>query len=110
MTNAEYGKIISANLKRLAYHSQKTQVEIANELGVNKATLGAWMNGNRIPKIEKVDMLAEYFGVTRNEIMEPYGLVPVERVSAFEHNLIRAYRAASPDRKDSVKLLLGLKE
>lgn len=110
MTNEEYGKIVSKNLKRLAYYAQKTQVEIARDLGINKATLGAWMNGTRIPKMDKVDMLADYFGVTRNEIMEPYGMVPIVRTTGFEQNLIRAYRAASEERKESVKLLLGLKE
>ena len=110
MTNEEYGRIIAKNLKRLAYHSGKTQVEIAKEIGINKATLGSWMNGTRIPKMEKVDMLAEYFGVTRNEIMMPNGMVPIETTSAFEMNIIRAYRAATPDRKEAVLLLLGLKE
>ena len=110
MTNEEYGKIISKNLKRLAYNSGKMQVEIAKELGINKATLGAWLNGTRIPKMDKIDMLADYFGVTRNEIMLPYGMVPIESFTAFERNIILAYRNASPERKDSVLLLLGLKE
>lgn len=110
MTNEEYGKIIAKNLKRLAYYTGKSQVEIAKELGINKATLGAWMNGTRIPKMEKIDMLSEYFNVTRNEIMMPNGMVPLESFTAFERNIILAYRDASPERKESVLLLLGLKE
>ena len=110
MTNEEYGKVVAKNLKRLAYNSGKQQKEIANELGIPQSTLNTWMNGYRIPKIESVDMLAEYFGVTRNEIMLPYGMVPLETISAFERNIILAYRDATPDRKDSVLLLLGLKE
>ena len=110
MTNEDYSKTVAKNLKRLAYYSGKTQVEIAKELGVNKATLGSWMNGTRTPKIENVDMLADYFGVTRNEIMMPYGMVPIESFTAFERNIILAYRDATPDRRESVLLLLGLKE
>jgi transcriptional regulator with XRE-family HTH domain len=110
MTNEEYGKIVAKNLKRLAYQTGKTQVEIAKELGINNATLSAWMNGTRIPKMDKIDMLANYFNVTRNEIMMPYGMVPLESFTAFERNIIMAYRNASQERKDSVLLLLGLKE
>lgn len=79
MTNEEYGRVVAKNLKRLAYQTGKSQVEISKELGINNATLSAWMNGTRIPKIEKIDMLADYFNVTRNEIMMPYGLVPFEQ-------------------------------
>jgi len=110
MTNEDYSRTVAKNLKRLAYYSGKTQVEIAKELGINKATLGSWMNGTRTPKIENVDMLADYFGVTRNEIMMPNGMVPLESFTAFERNIILAYRNASPERRDSVLLLLGLKE
>lgn len=110
MTNKEYGKVVAKNLKRLAFNSGKQQIEIAKELGLPKTTLNTWMNGYRVPKIESIDMLAEYFGVTRNEIMMPYGMVPVDTISAFERNIILAYRNATPDRKESVLLLLGLKE
>lgn len=110
MTNEEYGKIIAKNLKRLAYYTEKSQVEIAKELGVSKATLGAWMNGTRIPKMDKIDLLADYFNVTRNEIMMPNGMVPLEKFTSFERNLILAYRAASEDNKRMVKFALGLVE
>lgn len=110
MTNEEYGKIVAKNLKRLAYNSGKTQKQIAKELNIATTTLNTWMNGYRVPKMESIDMLAEYFGVTRNEIMLPYGMVPLDTLSAFERNIILAYRNATPDRKESVLLLLGLKE
>lgn len=106
----EYARIVAINLKRLAYNSGKSQKEIAKELGVNQSTLACWMNGIRTPKMPKIDMLAEYFGVTRNEIMMPYGMVPLGNFTAFEKNIILAYRNASQERKDSVLLLLGLKE
>ena len=48
MTNEEYGRVVAKNLKRLAYQTGKSQVEISKELGINNATLSAWMNGTRI--------------------------------------------------------------
>lgn len=34
MTSTEYGKILSKNLKRIAYENQKTQADIARDLGL----------------------------------------------------------------------------
>ena len=68
----DFGKIISKNLKRLAFERQKAQVDIARDLNLNKATLSSWMNGTRIPKLSSIDMLCDYFGCTRSDIMEDH--------------------------------------
>lgn len=72
MTEKEYAKIVAQNLRRIAYEYNKTQVEIARDLGLNKATISAWMNGTRTPKMPKIDMLCAYFGVKRSDLMEPH--------------------------------------
>jgi repressor LexA len=110
MTEQEYGKIIAKNLKRLAYEHNKTQTDIANDLGISKTTLSSWMSGYRTPKMSNIDRLSKYFHITRQELTEPHGIVPVEQMSAFERNIILAYRNASTDRKEAVLLLLGMKE
>lgn len=110
MTEKEYGRIIAKNLKRLAYEKGKTQADIARDLEISKTTLSSWMSGYRVPRMSKIDMLCQYFGVTRSELTEPMGMVPIDTLTAFERNIILAYRNATSDRKDSVLLLLGLKE
>lgn len=72
MTTEEYAKLVSKNLKRLAYESDKSPAEIAKALGINKSTLSSWMNGHRIPKMDKIDILCNYFGCDREDIMEEY--------------------------------------
>lgn len=72
MTNEEYAKIISKNLVRLIYESGKTQKEIAQDLGVSTSALSSWVNGERIPKMSKIDMMCNYFGCKRTDIMEEH--------------------------------------
>lgn len=72
MTNEEYGRIISKNLKRIAYDHGKTQTEIAKDLGIKRVTISSWMNGTRIPKMDKIDILCNYFNVPRSAIMEEH--------------------------------------
>ena len=54
MKNEEYAKIVSKNLKRLAFVADKTQADISRELKIPKASISAWMNGTRVPKIETI--------------------------------------------------------
>lgn len=72
MSEQDYGRIIGANLKRLAWERRKTQADISRDLGISKATVSSWMNGTRIPRMDKIDMLCDYFSVKRSEIMEPH--------------------------------------
>lgn len=70
MGTQEYGKIIGKNLRRIASDCGKTQAEIARDLHLNKATVSSWMNGTRVPRMDKVDLLAHYFNCKRTDIME----------------------------------------
>ncbi|MGN8818592.1 helix-turn-helix transcriptional regulator [Oribacterium sp. HCP28S3_H8] len=70
MSDLEYGKIISKNLKRIFYEHQKTQADVAKDLHISKATISSWVNGTRVPRMDKIDLLCHYFNVTRQDIME----------------------------------------
>ena len=72
MTSSEYGKIISKNLKRIAYDHQKSQADIARDLGLKQATVSSWMNGTRVPRMDKIDLLCHYFNCSRVDIMEEH--------------------------------------
>lgn len=72
MSSSEYGKIISKNLKRIAYDHQKSQADIARDLGLKQATVSSWMNGTRVPRMDKIDLLCHYFNCSRVDIMEEH--------------------------------------
>lgn len=70
MSEKEYAKIIARNLRNIAFNAGKTQADISRDLQINKATVSSWMNGTRIPRMDKIDLLCHYFNVTRSAIME----------------------------------------
>ena len=92
MTNEEYGRIIAKNLKRISYEHHKSQMEIAKDLGLKQSTVSSWMNGTRVPRMPKIDMLCSYFNCSREEIMEEEPTRLTERVSVDERELLRLYR------------------
>lgn len=65
-----YKKIFSKNLNHYMEINQKTQTDIINDLGFNKSAVSTWCNGTRLPRMDKVEALAKYFGINRSDLIE----------------------------------------
>lgn len=44
--------------------TNKTAYQVSKDTGISTATLSSWKNGNYIPKVDKLKILADYFGVS----------------------------------------------
>ena len=62
--------IFGENLRRCVARSGKTQREIADFIGVTSSTFNEWVKGKKYPRIEKIEMLAQFFGITKAELIE----------------------------------------
>lgn len=71
--NQEFAKIFSQNLRAIMYNREITQAQMSSELKIAKTTISGWMNGKRVPKMDKIDMLCTYLNCTRTDLMEPPG-------------------------------------
>lgn len=65
-------EIFSANLKRYVKLSGKMHKDVAKAVGVCKGTFCDWMNGRSYPRMDKVQKLADYFGITKSDLVEKY--------------------------------------
>ncbi len=78
-------------------------------LGLSTAHPTNWKNGVE-PSIRTLKRIADYFGISVEKLLEDEEII----VSASNHlsdeelQLLEAYRSATPERKESVKLLLGI--
>jgi len=70
MNEEYYKKIFSKNLKHYMEINGKTQIDIINDLGVNKSAISTWCNGTRLPRMDKVQILADYFGINKSDLIE----------------------------------------
>ncbi|MCM0583327.1 helix-turn-helix transcriptional regulator [Weissella diestrammenae] len=65
------GKIIMGqNIKRLLKENNMTAVKLAGVVGVSTATISDWSNGKTYPRIEKLELMANFFGVTKSDLVE----------------------------------------
>mgnify|MGYP002515674152 CR=1 FL=1 len=58
------------NLTRYIEASGKTQKDIADYVGVSAPTMSDWANGKIFPRIDKIEMLANYFGCLKSDLIE----------------------------------------
>ena len=62
--------IFSKNLNSYIECSGKTQLEIAKSIGVSPQTFNTWCKGIAIPRMGKVQALADYFHINKSDLIE----------------------------------------
>lgn len=62
--------VFSCNLRRYMALHGKTRREICEALGFSYYTFSDWANGKKYPRMDKVEMLANYFGIQKSDLIE----------------------------------------
>lgn len=70
MSEDQFKRIFSKNLRYYMSVNNKEQIDLINDLGFNKSAVSTWCNGTRLPRMDKVDALAKYFGISRSDLIE----------------------------------------
>ena len=96
-------QIFSANL--LYYLAQKDvmQKDLAKHIGVSQATITDWIKMRTYPRMDKLQMTAEYFGVKMTDLVEPRNKVSAttnKTVSDKEQLVLDLFHKIPDDRKE----------
>lgn len=62
--------IMSRNLRRLMRERDVTPKEMSAKLDIPYTTLLSWMKADNYPRIDKIEAMAEYFGVMKSDLIE----------------------------------------
>lgn len=66
-------EIMAKNLIRYVTRSGKTQKELASIVGVAPSTFNDWLRAKKYPRIDKIEILADYFGILKSDLIEEKG-------------------------------------
>jgi transcriptional regulator with XRE-family HTH domain len=58
------------NLKSLRLIRGKTQEQLADDLIINRATIGSYEEGRATPKLDTLIAMASYFNITVDELIK----------------------------------------
>lgn len=103
MTSIGNKSVISKNLTYYVERSGKTQKELSEIVGVATSTFNDWMKGKKYPRIDKIEILANYFGILKSDLIEDRdkNSSPDElQLSEGEKKWLELYHQLSKDTKE----------
>lgn len=70
MSNLGNKEVMAKNLHYYLSKSGKTQKELSEIVGVSTSTFNDWMKAKKYPRIDKIEMLANYFKILKSDLIE----------------------------------------
>ena len=70
MTDIGNKAIMAENLRYYIQLSKKTQKEICKDLNFKEMTFSDWVNAKTYPRIDKIEKMAQYFGIEKSDLIE----------------------------------------
>lgn len=63
-------KIFAKNLNKYMSENNKKPKDLCLLLNVGKSTVSSWCNAEKIPRMDKIEILAKYFGILKSDLIE----------------------------------------
>ena len=107
----ENREIMARNIKYYLNIKEVSAAEICEALNIKPNTFSYWVNGKSYPRIDKIELMAQYFGISKSDLVEDHRAKKsvIYALTKEETELVKAYRKASPDTQMAVKAVLGVK-
>ena len=88
MGNVGNKETMAKNLLYYVERSGKTQSEIAESVGVARSTFSEWIKGNKYPRIDKIELLANFFGILKSDLIEEKKIGDVPEEAEFHARIL----------------------
>lgn len=62
--------ILAKNLRHYIERSGKDRRELADIWGFPYSTVSEWISGKKYPRIDRIEIMANYFGITKSDLIE----------------------------------------
>ena len=65
-------EIMARNIQYYMDKYEKTRHDMCEALGVKYTTFTDWVKGNSYPRIDKIELMANYFGISKADLVEEH--------------------------------------
>lgn len=63
-------EVFAKNLRYYMESRGKSQKELAEIVGVSAPTMNEWLKAKKYPRIDKIEILSNYFGILKSDLIE----------------------------------------
>lgn len=111
MSNLGNKDIMSKNLKYYIEKSGKDRRELSEIWGFPYSTVSEWINGRKYPRIDRIEIMAEYFGILKSDLIEDKQKQPTnDELSIRKREFMRKVAKMSDDQLARLEQILDLVE
>lgn len=100
--------VFAANLRRLMLSRGKDRIQVCEDLGIKYTTFANWYNGIKYPRIDKIEMLANYFGVAKSALIEREEKAPAPERDEREREIMEIFEKLPDKEKEKFVQLARL--
>lgn len=101
-------EIFAKNLIYYVNRSGKDQKVIAEIVGVAPSTFNEWMKGKKYPRIDKIEILANYFGILKSDLIEENDSPNAPGLTDGEKMMLELFRQIPPNKQEVVLEMIRL--
>ena len=104
MSNLGNKAIMAKNIRYYMNKFNVSQTEICKTLGIKMPTFSDWVNAKTYPRIDKIELMANYFGVTKADLVEDHSSRShlTQCQTKDEETLVLSYRELNDINKKKV--------
>ena len=94
MSNLGNKITMSNNLKKYLKINNISRNQLSESLGISYSTISDWINGKAYPRIDKIEMMANYFGINKSDLVEEH--FPEEKSQGLKIPVLGTVAAGIP--------------
>ena len=102
--------VMASNIKRLMREKGINAKELSRAINVPYTTVLSWTKAEYYPRIDKIEMMSEYFGVLKSDLIEDKPKTLVNELSARKREFIAKVEAMTEAQLERLEQILALVE
>ena len=96
MSNLGNKEIMAKNIQYYMDLHNKSRNDMCEALGVKYTTFTDWVKGNAYPRIDKIELMANYFGIEKSDLVEERKLLQAPKKRGVAINVLGNVAAGIP--------------
>ena len=76
--------VFASNLQKYMKLNDKSRRDVCEDLGFSYYTFTDWVKGKKYPRMDKVEMLANYFGIQKSDLIEDKDQEEIKESAMFD--------------------------
>lgn len=99
-------EVFANNLRYYMESKGKNQKELAEIVGVSAPTMNDWLKAKKYPRIDKIEIMAKYFGILKSDLIEDKKEKPTAQGDELSKDMKELVECIKKLPEDKIQMLL----